>query len=377
MDDFPVMRRASRWNGYLFCALLVGMTLYAVPKSIARLGSSDENVNSVLSGSFARDFETAFDDGVPFREAAIHFWGNIHYLLFGEGQPGVIVGKDEWLFTNQELLVPGRFDLVMEDHLTDIADIRDRLQAKGKKLVMIPVPMKATIYQEKLETEVPPLLLQLEHDFPAALAVRGIEHQPLFEVFQRGKTESQLFLSRDTHWTPEGARLAAQTVAAQFPELKGTRRYQAATSSPRPYEGDLTRFIRTSEWLAAGVRAPEQLTHYEVAPVMDEVTEDALFGSSEKPLLLIGSSYTDIDAWNFPGFLQEAFSREVISLSVSAKGPYHSMYEFLETPPDWADDVDVVLWEFPVRTLLSPERRVAAWQASLNKITNTAPGVTP
>lgn len=289
----------------------------------------------------------------------------------------MIIGRDDWLFTNEELLIPGRFDLVMEDHLTDIVEIRDRLQAQGKRLIMIPVPMKATLYREKLDDRVSPRLLQLERDFPAALAARGIEHQSLFEVFQRGKAESQLFLSRDTHWTPEGARLAAETVATQFSELKGSSRYQAAMGSPLRYEGDLTRFIRTSQWLASGIRAPEQLANYEVAPVLEEITEDALFGSSENPLLLIGSSYTDIDAWNFPGFLQQAFSREVVSLSVSAKGPYYSMYEFLETPPNWADDVDVVLWEFPVRTLLSQERRVAAWQASLQKINDISPGVTP
>ncbi len=375
--DFPVMRRASRWNGYLFCALLVGMTIYALPKSLAHLGSRGETLSLYLRGGFAREFETAFDRGVPFREAAIHFWGNMHYLLFREGQPGVIIGRDDWLFSNEELLIPARFDLVMDDHLADIAAIRDRLQAQGKRLIMIPVPMKATLYRDKLDDRINPRLVQLERDFPAALAAKGIEHQPLFDVFQHGKAESQLFLSRDTHWTPEGARLAAKTVAEQFPELKSSTQYQAVIGNPVRYEGDLTRFIRTSEWFAAGIRAPEQLTHYEVAPVLEEISEKALFGPSQTPLLLIGSSYSNIDAWNFTGFLQQAFSREVVSLSVSAKGPYYAMNQFLDSPPDWADDVDVVLWEFPVRTLLTQERRIAAWQASLQKITDISAGAIP
>lgn len=375
--DFPVMRRASRWNGYLFCALLVAMVVYALPKSLGYLASQRETFSLYLNGGLARDFESDFDGGVPFRDAAIHFWGNVHYLLFHEGQPGVIIGKDSWLFSNQELLVPARFDLVLEDHLRDITSVQKQLHAQGKRLIMIPVPMKVTLYHEKLDRRLNPRLLTLEQDFSAALSARGIEHQPLSDTFQAAKARSQLFLARDTHWTPEGAKLAAEKVAASFAELKGNTRYHADVRPALRYEGDLTRFIRTSEWLAAGLRAPEQLSHHEIAPVLDTVTEDALFGSSQRPLLLIGSSYSDNDTWNFTGFLQQAFSREVVSLSVSEKGPYYAVQQFLKAPPEWAEEVDVVLWEFPVRTLLNQDRRVASWQRSLRKNLPIDAGVKP
>ena len=44
-----------------------------------------------------------------------------------------------------------------------------------------------------------------------------------------------------------------------------------------------------------------------------------LFGDSEQPIMLVGSSYTKIDDWNFPGFLKESLRTDLQTTAVEAR----------------------------------------------------------
>ena len=56
---------------------------------------------------------------------------------------------------------------------------------------------------------------------------------PLREAFLAQKEQQPLFLPTDTHWTPYGARLAAQELARQHPELVGSTPYTSRQVAQR------------------------------------------------------------------------------------------------------------------------------------------------
>jgi hypothetical protein len=80
---------------------------------------------------------------------------------------------------------------------------------------------------------------------------------------------------------------------------------------------------------------------------------DSLFGEEAVSLALVGTSYTRIDDWNFVGFLKEALQRDLVSVALEARGPFQSMNEFLAGPAAKSGELQTVIWEFPLRTLLA------------------------
>jgi hypothetical protein len=107
-----------------------------------------------------------------------------------------------------------------------IVRFRDQLKERGIALVVVPVPGKPSVYPDKLtrraaDKEVrSPTLVLLDR-----LRRHGIETVGLFAAFAEARRSgasdaSELYLAQDTHWTPRGAQLAAQVVAAQLRERK-------------------------------------------------------------------------------------------------------------------------------------------------------------
>ena len=99
-----------------------------------------------------------------------------------------------------------------------IRSFRDQLQARGIRLLVVPVPNKESVY--------PGMLAERAEDAGVVVGEQtrrlldqleqyGIEHVDLFEVFRRARQEEsrsdprRLYLAQDTHWSPEGARVAA------------------------------------------------------------------------------------------------------------------------------------------------------------------------
>ena len=59
--------------------------------------------------------------------------------------------------------------------------------------------------------------------------------------------DEPLFLRNDTHWSPKGAELAAQTLALQFPELRADTAYVTQAVSEKAVAGDLLNYLKTHE----------------------------------------------------------------------------------------------------------------------------------
>jgi alginate O-acetyltransferase complex protein AlgJ len=92
---------------------------------------------------------------------------------------------------------------------------------------------------------------------------------------------------------------------------------------------------------------------YETVASEQGLGADALFGDIEQRLMLVGTSYSRIDDWNFAGFLKEALQSDLLMVALEARGPFQAMDEFLASEAFDSPELATVIWEFPVRTLLA------------------------
>jgi len=153
--------------------------------------------------------------------------------LLADAGDKAIVGCDGWLFYR-----PG-FQYLTErpaaslpahepsDPAPAIVQFRDQLAARGIRLVVLVAPSKESIYPEMLarRTEGAGVVVARQtRELLDTLRAAGVDVVDLFDEYRRAKQERQaaerprLYLAQDSHWSPEGVRIAAAAVAGQVRE---------------------------------------------------------------------------------------------------------------------------------------------------------------
>ncbi|MFC3153300.1 hypothetical protein ACFOEK_19830 [Litoribrevibacter euphylliae] len=366
---FPVMKEAHKINGYLFVIMLVLMVIYSLPKIVTYVQKDIDALTLFFDGQLARDFEQDYDESLFLRAVSIEGWANFRYFLFNEGLDGVVIGKDDWLFTKEEFGSLEAASNHIPSLVGQIKKVEQILEENGKKLVLLPVPMKATIYSEYTPYFVPEPSIDIYQLFVEQLVKENVAHSAIKDVFVSNKPATQLFLKKDTHWTPAGAQLAAQTFVADFPELTGEISYVTQKSTDKDFSGDLLNFVKVSAWAAPDLTRGEALPALQTLKASNEQDEaSSLFGDEAVSVALVGTSYTAIDDWNFPGYMREALQQDLISVAVKEKGPLVAMDQFLDGALLQDPDIEWVIWEFPVRSLIQKNNDKNSWQAMMDSV---------
>src|SRR5262249_3946191 len=111
----------------------------------------------------------------------------------------------------------------LADPLPAILDFHEQLKTRGIDLLVVPVPLKAAIYPEKIlssfdvrtEDSAPFL-----HRFYSELRSAGINVLDLMPVMIRQENQSRdpLFCKTDTHWSGSGCVLAGHAIAEKIRE---------------------------------------------------------------------------------------------------------------------------------------------------------------
>ncbi len=151
------------------------------------------------------------------------------FRLFNDWGHQVIAGRDGWLFYRpgiESLTQRPSQDISRDgDPLSAIVSFRDQLAQRGIHLLVVPMPNKESIYPEQLKhraTHDAVIRAQPTRELFAQLRAADVDYVDIFEVFRQAKhggssTEpTRLYLIQDTHWSPAGAQLAAQAVAADL-----------------------------------------------------------------------------------------------------------------------------------------------------------------
>lgn len=134
-----------------------------------------------------------------------------------------IPGDEGWLFFGPELRhlnrpqggAGGR-----SKALGAILDFHTQLTKAGIRLLVVPVPAKASIYPEKLAPGLtppsqPPFIV--DKDFCSLLQSNGVPTLDLTATYLDAKTNGiPLYCRTDSHWSPEGIRIAASEIASRI-----------------------------------------------------------------------------------------------------------------------------------------------------------------
>ena len=101
----------------LFLVTLMVLGLWSVRSFF---GFSTNAEATVLNGRWSKAVETHYDEQFPIKRLGTNLWAALDFKLFNEGRPGVVLGRDQWLYSdeefnpivNEELNLQGNYALV-------------------------------------------------------------------------------------------------------------------------------------------------------------------------------------------------------------------------------------------------------------------------
>lgn len=79
--------------------------------------------------------------------------------------------------------------------------------------------------------------------------------------------------------------------------------------------------------------------------------------------MLVGTSYSANELWDFPGALRKHLGRDLINVAEEGDGPLVPMVSYLNSSDFENHPPQVVIWEFPERYLAQPleSEQAQAW----------------
>lgn len=212
--------------------------------------------------------------------------------------PSVRGDLPDWFFPVREVkhLATGRFwekpweevAANQTDPLPGILEFHGLLAARGIRLLVVPVPAKASIYPETLVTgfqagEVTPLAPYLQRLTEAGVEVLDLE--PIFLQTRAARPDQLLYCRQDAHFSPASAEIIPALIARQIPfeETSALGYYALGEPVVLTFTGDQ---ITGSEW--EGSVAPE-------TQPLRQVSRGGVVGVAPdpaSPVLLLGDSHT-------------------------------------------------------------------------------------
>ncbi|GAB3482089.1 alginate O-acetyltransferase [Azotobacter salinestris] len=337
-----------------FIGGLVALSLWSV-KGAVDFSAADNT--PILNGKLALNFEKHYDAEFPIKRIGTNLWAALDFSLFGEGRPGVVIGANQWLFSDEEFKPTAAAANNIMDNQALIQGVRETLARHNVQLVMAILPAKARLYPEYFGEQRPaPLHEQLYQNFRQAVADAGIQAPDLLGPLQKAKTEAQVFLRTDTHWTPYGAQVVAGQLATAIkpsgllPESGSV--YVTETLPAGPHKGDLTNFLPLDPLFEELLPPPDQLVRHSTRPQEEQATgADDLFADNQVPVALVGTSYSADERWNFAGALRQALGSDLVNFAEDGRGPILPMLKFLQSDDFKNAPPRLVIWEFPERYL--------------------------
>lgn len=364
----PRLRPASAVLGAAMAAILAlglwqGVSAMATPQAERRLAPT-LNWDAFLGGRTAAAVNQVMAQDLPADGLLRAAGGVLRWKLFGSGGPTVAPGCDGWLFLTEELRPWGaEGQAAMAERARLLTRVAALLAERDIALRVVPVPDKARAAA--------PMLCGAP--YAAESAARGGAFRRMLEgsglnlinldpvLVPEG---AALFYRTDTHWNQEGARRAAQAVAAAAPEdLAREARFRTDRAAEEtPWIGDLLRLMSLDR-VSDNWRPRADRQFLETTEALEAEEASILDDLPVAEVVLIGSSFSRNA--NFDGALQQALSAAVGNLSQAGGGFAGAAKDFFgsaawrETPPR------LVIWEFPERVLNQPlnadDRALATW----------------
>ncbi len=307
------------------------------------------------SGEVTQEIDSIYRANLPHREPAVGIIGAVRYIALGEGRDGVVVGRNGWLFSDEEYRPLATAEHGLDETIGYIASVRATLEKAGAELVVVPLPAKLDMERAQADDDDQPARIEKDYAaFVAALDGAGVEAVDTRPVLSK---RADAFFRTDTHWTPDAAFDVSEAVAASGRVAIGDASFDVVQGAPVSFTGDLVTFV-TSDELApfVGLR-PEHVTPYVAEAVSDDGDGgmDIFGGGGSDAYALVGTSYSANPNWSFAEALKLSLAQDVLNYAEEGQGPVAPMAAFLSRIEAGTEEVPpVVIWEFPVRYLTDP-----------------------
>lgn len=308
------------------------------------------NQLNFFNGEMTAEIESEISTKNPLRKVAVDIWGAFEFSVFRIGYSGVLVGKNNWLFSSEEFTYHKEFMKNIQEKIEKIKSIKRKLNSKKIDLMVVIVPSKARLYSEFLGDYKRPLEWEKVHgDFLESLRRENIQVISVLAAMRSAKPKGDLFFRTDTHWTPLGSRVAAQVISkSNFLETIKTQttQYIWVSQEKESYSGDLLKFIPV-RFLGGLAPKPDTLN----LSKLENSTSSSLnlLEESAPEIALVGTSYSANPKFGFLDALKFELQADIVNLSEVGKGFISPMEKFLTSTNQ--KGIKLVIWEIPERYL--------------------------
>lgn len=298
----------------------------------------------------------------PLPQAAAALERGLSWLALRDLGPRVREGQRDWLFLADEFTPHTHGQVHASERAQQVVQVQQGLARQGIGLLVVVVPDKSRIAAAHLAKQFRPAgFTDRVTDWTRQLTASGVEVIDLSAALAGlQQTNGAAFLRTDSHWTEQGAQVAAAAVALKLDALgavaKPAQVVLIAEHQQLPRRGDLLRLAGIDGLPAALLPAAETVQHSRFVVGPGAVTikpgpgNDDLFGDADLPTLaLIGTSFSRTS--QFVPFLEHQLQAKVANFArdggdfSGAARAYFSSPAFKQTPPKW------VIWEIPERVL--------------------------
>lgn len=317
-----------------------------------------QDIARILDGDAARDLEQRLGDTSPTRLHARVLWARVLRTTLAHLKDGYHEGAPGWFFIEGRA---GRRAFIDAEALQQAAvamqALAHRLEERGTRLAILPVPRKALIAREKTGG----LLIEgvgldalwvrslqdagvLTPDIPTALAMRDPE---------------QVWWAADSHWSTHGARIAAETAVDWLGLRVPTDDSHLAfriVSRPVKRLRDMTVALGLdhSETPFPPLADPRsEMAVFSLAATGEPVFTPRQIRRTNAPQWLVGTSYSTYAGGAFPLFLELLTGRPIANRARPGQGAFKPMLAALREIrasgqwPSW------LFWELPTIDVLS------------------------
>ncbi len=384
------MAASRRQHIWLTVAFLVLVGVVAPSQVIFDLHAGDqpqivELFRRLPTRANLRQFESRLESTCQLGRVVRPWIQYARFVLFEDAGDRALVGRSGWFFYRPavqylvepcplaDAAVPVRSVPVRasretphgvtankDDIFTAIVSFRDDLAKRGIRLLVMPVPNKASIYPEMLATRAAGASSPMSpatRDLLARLKQAGVEVLDLFEVYGQARRQPgspDYYLAQDSHWSPEGMRMAAEVVARRHLDSgwveKGPVEYETLPMSVER-RGDVLRMMRVPQ--IERLFKPERLN---CTRVIDPRTGKPYADDPNSPVLVLGDSFLRIFERDEPGsggFIAHLAYHLGFGLTsvVNDGGASTLVRQQLARKPALLEGKKVVVWEFVERDI--------------------------
>ena len=315
-----------------------------------------------------RAFETALQDSCWLAQRLRPYVQYAQFMALQELGDNAVVGKDSWLFYKpavQYLIEPWPLDLAGEqsDIISAVVSFRDQLAERGIHLLVVPAPNKASVYPDVLtgqakekEESINSKTIEVIHRLREA----DVEVVDLVALFKQARAASpsgeamKYYLAQDSHWSPDGIRLAAKTVAQRLIDLgwleRGKGEYALKSLTMERY-GDILKMTQ-----APPIERQFKPERIHCMQVINSAINQPYHDDPNSEVLVIGDSFLRIYRQDEPGaagFVEHLACELGFALMaiVNDGGASTLVRQQLSRNPKLLANKKVIVWEFVERDI--------------------------